>query len=87
MSTENKAGLNALPTPEEGVLVLIDDMVQAGVVPIAWPAVMGEWQRDRAREKTVPGAAELQQDHGGATGVAFAWEMRLLAERAAGSGA
>ncbi|MEV6595017.1 hydrolase [Streptomyces acidicola] len=60
-------------------------MVQAGVVPITWLAVMGEWQRDWAREKTIPGAAEVQAQHGGASGVAFAWEMQLLAGRA-GSG-
>ncbi|WP_329308892.1 hydrolase [Streptomyces microflavus] len=52
-------------------------MVQAGVVPITWMAVLGEWQRDWAREETVQAAAEAQ--HGGATGVAFAWEMQLLA--------
>ncbi|MGC5031121.1 hydrolase [Micromonospora sp. DT229] len=54
-------------------------MVQAGVVPITWMAVLGEWQRDWAREKTVPGVAEIQAQHGGASGVAFAWEMQLLA--------
>ncbi|MFI1569511.1 hydrolase [Streptomyces anulatus] len=54
-------------------------MVQAGVVPITWLAVMGEWQRDWAREETIPGAAEVQAQHGGATGVAFAWETQLLA--------
>ncbi|MFJ1799276.1 hydrolase [Streptomyces sp. NPDC088180] len=54
-------------------------MVQAGVVPITWLAVMGEWQRDWAREATIPGAAEVQARHGGATGVAFAWETQLLA--------
>lgn len=54
-------------------------MVQAGVVPITWLAVMGEWQRDWAREETIPGAAEVQARHGGATGVAFAWETQLLA--------
>ncbi|GAA2101358.1 hypothetical protein GCM10009801_74550 [Streptomyces albiaxialis] len=41
-------------------------MVQAGVVPITWQAVRGEWQRDWAREKTVPGAAEVLAQHGGA---------------------
>ncbi|SER83440.1 hypothetical protein SAMN05421870_104482 [Streptomyces qinglanensis] len=56
-------------------------MIQAGVVPITWMAVLGEWQRDWAREETVPGAAEIQQQHGGASGVAFAWEMQLLAGR------
>ncbi|GGM25888.1 MULTISPECIES: hydrolase [Micromonospora] len=54
-------------------------LVQAGVVPITWMAVLGEWQRDWAREQTVPGVAEVQAQHGGASGVAFAWEMQLLA--------
>ncbi|MFD3646051.1 hydrolase [Streptomyces cyaneofuscatus] len=54
-------------------------MVQAGVVPITWMAVLGEWQRDWAREETVPAVAEVQAQHGGASGVAFAWEMQLLA--------
>ncbi len=54
-------------------------MVQAGVVPITWMVALGEWQRDWAREKTMRGAAEVQQQHGGATGVAFTWEMQLLA--------
>ncbi|MFE7142649.1 hydrolase [Streptomyces sp. NPDC057644] len=53
-------------------------MIQAGVVPITWLAVMGEWQRDWAREETIPAAAEVQARHGGATGVAFAWETQLL---------
>ncbi|GLU49788.1 hydrolase [Nocardiopsis ansamitocini] len=61
-------------------------MVQAGIVPITWLAVMGEWQRDWAREETVPGLTEIQAQHGGATGVAFAWETQLLAGRT-GSGA
>lgn len=60
-------------------------MVQAGVVPITWLAVMGEWQRDWAREETIPGAAAVQAQHGGATGVAFAWETQLLAAGRAGS--
>ncbi|MFH9236730.1 hydrolase [Streptomyces anulatus] len=60
-------------------------MVQAGVVPITWLAVMGEWQRDWAREETIPGAAEVQAQHGGATGAAFAWETQLLAAGRAGS--
>src|SRR5580692_11899594 len=30
-------------------------MVQAGVVPITWMALLGEWQRDWARTDTVPG--------------------------------
>ncbi|ASQ93406.1 hydrolase [Streptomyces sp. 11-1-2] len=54
-------------------------MVQAGVVPITWLAVMSEWQRDYAREETVPGLTEVLLQHGGATGVAFTWETQLLA--------
>ncbi|OCC08554.1 hydrolase [Streptomyces sp. PTY087I2] len=58
-------------------------MVQVGVVPITWLAVMAEWQRDWAREETIQGAIEVQAQHGGASGVAFAWEMQLLAGGAA----
>jgi hypothetical protein len=53
-------------------------MVQAGAVPITWIAVMSEWQRDWAREGTVPAIAEVTVAHGGASGVAFAWEQQLL---------
>ena len=56
-------------------------MVQAGAVPITWMAVVAEWQRDWAREETAGGLAELLAEHGGASGVAFAWEMQLLAAR------
>ena len=61
-------------------------MVQAGAVPITWIAVMSEWQRDWAREATVPGLAAILAQHGGGSGVAFAWEMQLLASKA-GAGA
>jgi len=54
-------------------------MVQAGAVPMTWIAVLGELQRDWARESTVPGVAEIFMQHGGGTGVAFAWETQLLA--------
>ncbi|MFB4195776.1 hydrolase [Streptomyces carpaticus] len=54
-------------------------MVQAGITPITWVAVMSEWQRDWAREKTLPGATRIMLEHAGATGVAFAWETQLLA--------
>jgi len=70
---------------KEGHDMAVRRMTQAGVVPITWQVVLGEWQRDWAREKTVPGAVEVQAQHGGASGVAFAWETQLLAERA-GSG-
>ena len=54
-------------------------MVQAGVVPINWLAVLGEWQRDWAREKSAAGVAGVVLEHGGASAVAFAWELQLLA--------
>jgi nicotinamidase-related amidase len=57
-------------------------MVAAGVVPITWLAVAAEWQRDWAREQTTAGLAGVLAEHGGASGVAFAWEMQLLAGRA-----
>ncbi len=53
-------------------------MVQAGAVPITWLALSGEWQRDWARESTLADAARILSEHGGGSGVAFAWEMQLL---------
>ncbi|QEH43566.1 hydrolase [Chitinophaga sp. XS-30] len=54
-------------------------MVQAGAVPINWMAVLGEWQRDWAREETTAGVGEIVLEHGGASAVALAWELQLLA--------
>jgi nicotinamidase-related amidase len=54
-------------------------MVQAGAVPITWMAVLGEWQRDWAREKTAAAVAGVVLEHGGASAVALAWELQLLA--------
>jgi nicotinamidase-related amidase len=56
-------------------------MVQAGAIPITWMAVMAELQRDWAREATSAALADVLGPHGGGTGVAFAWEMQLLASR------
>jgi nicotinamidase-related amidase len=56
----------------------VQRMVQAGVVPITSNVVMAELQRDWAREATVPGVGEVLGQHGGGSGVAFAWEMQLL---------
>lgn len=60
-------------------------MIAAGVTPITWLAVMGEWQRDWAREDTVPGVASILGPHAGGTGVAFAWELQLLGASAGGA--
>lgn len=55
-------------------------MVQAGIVPITWMALAGEWQRDWARLDTLPAMAKVFAEHGGATGSALAWEQQLLSE-------
>ena len=57
-------------------------MAAAGAVPITWLAVLGEWQRDWAREETVAGVAGVLAEHGGGSGVALAWEIQLLSGRA-----
>ncbi len=54
-------------------------MAAAGVVPITWQVAVGEWQRDWAREESLGGLAGVMAEHGGATGIAFAWEIQLLA--------
>ena len=61
-------------------------MVAAGAVPINWLAVLGEWQRDWAREKTAAGVASVVLEHGGASAVALAWEQQLLAGAARAGG-
>jgi hypothetical protein len=53
-------------------------MVQAGAVPITWIALSGEWQRDWARESTLADTIKIVAEHGGGSGVAFAWETQLL---------
>jgi nicotinamidase-related amidase len=53
-------------------------MVQAGAVPITWIGLSGEWQRDWARESTLADTIKIVAEHGGGSGVAFAWETQLL---------
>lgn len=53
-------------------------MIQAGAVPLTWMVVPSEWQRDYAREQTLPGMFEVTARYGGGTGIAFGWEMQLL---------
>jgi nicotinamidase-related amidase len=57
----------------------IQRMVQAGAVPVSWLAVMLEWQRDWANQKTAAGVAEIAQQHGGAwgLGVFYAQQMKV----------
>ena len=61
-------------------------MAAAGAVPINWLAVLGEWQRDWAREKTAAGVASVVLEHGGASAAALAWELQLLAGAARAGG-
>jgi nicotinamidase-related amidase len=56
-------------------------MVQAGIVPITWLAVVSEWQRDWARGATALALGEVLGQHGGGSGVAVAWEAQLLSTK------
>jgi len=56
-------------------------MVQAGITPVTWLAVFGEWQRDWARTETLGALTEVLVQHGGASGIAFAWEAQLLGSK------
>ncbi|HSY56782.1 MAG TPA: hydrolase [Bradyrhizobium sp.] len=56
-------------------------MVQAGVTPVTWLALFGEWQRDWARTETLGPLAGVLIQHGGASGIAYAWEAQLLDSR------
>jgi nicotinamidase-related amidase len=53
-------------------------MVQHGITPINWLAVASEWQRDWARLESATKLGDVLLNHGGASGVAFAWEIQLL---------
>lgn len=53
-------------------------LVQAGAVPITWMAVISEWQRDWARVESAAALSSVVLEHGGASGVALAWELQLL---------
>jgi nicotinamidase-related amidase len=56
-------------------------MVQAGIVPITWLAVVSEWQRDWAREATASALGEVLGQHGGGSGVAIGREAQLLSTK------
>jgi nicotinamidase-related amidase len=56
----------------------IERMIQAGITPITWLAVLCEWQRDWARADKLNDLAAILEAHGGSSGVAFDWEMQLL---------
>jgi len=66
-------------TSKEAHDMAVRRMAQAGAVPMTWMAVAAEWQRDWAREKTAAGLSGVLLEHGGASGIALAWEQQLLA--------
>jgi nicotinamidase-related amidase len=75
--------VHIVPDASGGVSVEAHDMavrrmVQAGAVPITWGGLTGEWQRDWARESTLADLARIRAEHGGGSGIAFAWELQLL---------
>jgi len=76
------------PSQKEGLLVEIKAMLDRCAkepefimgIPHG-PAELGlsaEWQRDWAREATVPGLAQTVVEHYGVTGTSFLWEQQLL---------
>jgi nicotinamidase-related amidase len=65
-------------TSREAHDMAVQRMIQAGATPTTWMGVMSEWQRDWAREATIPAVAEVSAAHSGATGVAYQWEIQLL---------
>lgn len=66
-------------TSVEAHEVAIQRMVQAGVTPITWGAIIGELQRDWARLETAIPLSQIIVDHMGNAGTSFLWEMQLLA--------
>jgi nicotinamidase-related amidase len=56
----------------------MERMIQAGITPITWLAVLCEWQRDWARAEKLNDLGTILQEHGGSSGVALDWEMQLL---------
>ncbi len=62
----------------------VQRMIQAGVVPITWGAMLEELQRDWAREATVAAVAEILFRHGGSSGTSLAWEFQLLGVKSGG---
>jgi nicotinamidase-related amidase len=54
-------------------------MVQAGVTPITWVAVVAEWQRDWGKRPESLGALnQCLSRYGGAFGTAMDWEAQLI---------
>jgi nicotinamidase-related amidase len=63
----------------------VERMIQASIKSITWLAVLCEWQRDWARQETFSALGAILLEHGGSSGVAFAWEAQLLGSAGKGS--
>jgi nicotinamidase-related amidase len=72
--TDASGGVSA-----EAHAMAVQRMMQAGIKPITWLAVLCEWQRDWARQEAIGALATILTDHGGGSGVAIGWEWQLLA--------
>src|SRR5580698_3038721 len=55
----------------EAHAMAVQRMIQAGIKPITWLAVLCEWQRDWARQDTIGALAALLTEHGGGSGIAI----------------
>jgi nicotinamidase-related amidase len=66
-------------TSVEAHEVAVQRMIQAGITPITWGAVVGELQRDWARLETAIPLSQIIVDHMGNVGTSFLWELQLLA--------
>jgi hypothetical protein len=84
MQAVPRVGLEALLTPDNCVLALIDHQpfqlanVNSHDRRITWLGMVGELQRDWARSQYLKEVVKIFADHGGATGSVLAWEMQLL---------
>jgi nicotinamidase-related amidase len=64
----------------EAHAMAMDRMIQSGIKPITWLAVLCEWQRDwAARQDKQAELTSILIEHGGSSGAAFAWGYQLLA--------
>jgi nicotinamidase-related amidase len=67
----------------EAHAMAMDRMIQAGIKPVTWLAVLCEWQRDwAARQDKQSELTGILIEHGGSSGAAFAWGYQLLASAA-----
>jgi nicotinamidase-related amidase len=65
-------------TTAESHQMAVQRMINAGVTPVTWGALVGELQRDWSRTETVPAVSEVVINHMGGLGVVTLWERQLL---------